>query len=154
MICSSLRSVCDTITDRSALQCRHMETSFLASAVICSTQSWWSGKLNIVLFSQPLRCFWLRQFLMETCLRWSVSYRQHTIVRLETHPIRLEVTVLLFLLASQRISCMLVCDCFRFKWKHLPPVFTVVYHKTDADSFRWLQTTPDHMETRLNKLLL
>ena len=56
---------------------------------------------------------------------------------------------LLFLLASQRISCTLVCDRFRFKWKYLPPVLTIVCDKTDADSFRSSQTVADHMETTL-----
>ena len=56
-----------------------------------------------------------------------------------------------FFLASQMISGTLVCDRFRFKWKHLPPVFTIVcdIDKTDADSFRWSQTVTSHMETRL-----
>ena len=82
-------------------------------------------------------------------LRWSVSYRRHTIVRLEKRPIRLEVNALLFLLPWQRISSTLVCDRFRFKWRHFPPVFAVVCDKTDADSFRWSQTVADHMETSL-----
>ena len=50
----------------------------------------------------------------------------HSIVRLETRPIRLEVSAPLFLLASQRISDTLVCYRVRFKWKHLPTVFTIV----------------------------
>ena len=83
------------------------------------------------------------------CLRWSVSYRRHTIVRLETRPIRLEVRARLFLLASQRNSGTLVCDRFRFKWKHLPAVFTIVCDKTNADNFQSSQTVADHMETRL-----
>ena len=41
----------------------------------------------------------------------------------------------------------MICDCFRFKWKHLPPVFTIVFDKADADSFRSSQTIADHMET-------
>ena len=53
-----------------------------------------------------------------------MSYRRHTIVRLETrvvsYPIRFKVSVWLFLPDSQRISGMLTCDHFRFKWKHLP----------------------------------
>ena len=44
------------------------------------------------------------------CLRWFVSYRRHTIVPLETRSIRLKVSALLFLLASQRISGTPVCD--------------------------------------------
>ena len=48
------------------------------------------------------------------------------------------------------ISSTLVCHRFRFKWKHLPAVFTIVCNKTDADGFRSSQTVADHMETRLN----
>ena len=55
-----------------------------------------------------------------------MSYRRHTIVRLEKRPIRLKVSARLFLLALQRISGTLVCDRFRFKWKHLPAVFTII----------------------------
>ena len=70
MICNGLRSVCDTIADRSAPpQCTDMWKHLSpASAAICGTRSGWSGKLNLVLLSRPV------------CLRWSVSYRRHTIL--------------------------------------------------------------------------
>ena len=79
-------------------------------------------------------------------LRWFVSYRRHTVVRFETRPIRLELSALLFLLASRRISDTLVCDRFRFKMETFAScVFTIVCDKTNADSFRSSQTVADHI---------
>ena len=88
---------------------------------MCGTRSGWSGKLNLILLSQPLRRFRVRQFLMETCVWDDLCPIGDTLL----FAFRLQVSALLFLLASQMISGTLVCDRFRFKWEHLPPVFTI-----------------------------
>ena len=59
-----------------------------------------------------------------------VLYRRQTIVRLETHPIRLEVSAFLFLLSSQWISGMLVRDRFKFKMETFP---SCVYDRLRQD---------------------
>ena len=67
------------------------------------------------------------------------------IVRLETRPTKLEVSA-----RRRGLSGTLVCDRFRFKWKPLPAVFTIICDTTDPNSFRWSQTVADHVETRLD----
>ena len=74
-----------------------------------------------------------------------MSYPPHSIVRLETRPTKLEVSA-----RRRGLSGTLVCDRFRFKWKPLPAVFTIICDTTDAISFRSSQTVLDHVETRLN----
>ena len=142
--------ICDTIADRSAPRCRRMETSVPGVCGDLRHTVWMIGNVessstSLTITPLPTKTF----FNGNVCLRWSASYRRLTIVRLETRPIWLEASAFLFLFALQTIRGTLVSDRFRFKWKHLLPVPSIVCSKTDADSFRWSQTVADHMETRL-----
>ena len=113
MTCNSLRSAFDTIADRSAPRGRHMETFVPVFCGDLWRMVWMIGKVESSFTFPTITTLPTKtNFNGNVCLRLSVSYRRHTIVRLETRPVRLSAR--LFLLGSQRISGMLVCDRFVF----------------------------------------
>lgn len=102
------------ICDRFAPRCRHMETSLPGVCGNLQHMVWMIGKVESsstfpTLMTLPTKTI----FIGNMCLRWSVSYRQHTIVRLETCPIRPEASSLLLSAIASDLNGNICLLCLR-----------------------------------------